>query len=84
MTPWTPSQCRAFVRRMYRIDHLLTAAEASAVVGLSHDRFMGHARRLGVGRFLFGKVRFTASEVERLRNRPDRRRLISSNDGVMI
>lgn len=59
---------------MYAVDHLLTVADAARELGMHRGSVNRSSRELGTGRFILGTFRFTATEIERMRDRPDRRR----------
>lgn len=72
--PWSDAERVAVVRRMYAVDHLATVTDLARRWGISTAHVRHIAEVIGTGRFLFGVIRFTEEEVERMRDRPDRRR----------
>lgn len=73
LPPWSNPERVAAIRRMYALDHLATVDQAAAELGLTPSGVREVRRRMRVGRVVFGAVRFSRDELERMAWRPDGR-----------
>lgn len=74
LVPFSDDEHRQAVRRMYRIEHLVTVREAAGILGVSDTRTRIIAAAMGCGmRWIGGQRRFTRDELVLMAGRQNRR-----------